>query len=221
LRIIINSYIVKRTIIWDWNGTLLNDRAICLKGINIMLGNRKLPLLTDERYLGIFTFPIREYYSAAGFDFVNEPFEVPAAEFMDHYTALLGEAKLFPDSNTALAHFKNRGFRQFILSAMEQQMLHKSINSYNLAGYLEGVYGIADILAHSKLDRGREMVQMCGIDTTTALFVGDTLHDIEVAEQLGASPVLIGRGHQSLQRLMVNGNIVLPDFAALMNLATS
>ena len=64
------------TILWDWNGTLLDDVEVALAAMNEMLARRGLPLLQGrEPYRDIFTFPVRVYYTAAGLDLSAEPFE--------------------------------------------------------------------------------------------------------------------------------------------------
>ena len=50
------------TIIWDWNGTLLDDLEICIRSMNRMLRERKMPPIDKQLYKNIFTFPVREYY---------------------------------------------------------------------------------------------------------------------------------------------------------------
>ena len=59
-------------IIWDWNGTLLDDKWLCVESINQALQKRNLPELSDDRYMEVFTFPVQEYYKAVGFDFDKE-----------------------------------------------------------------------------------------------------------------------------------------------------
>jgi hypothetical protein len=59
-----------KNIIWDWNGTLLNDITICIKSMNILLKERTLPLISEDKYRDIFTFPVRNYYEQLGFDFL-------------------------------------------------------------------------------------------------------------------------------------------------------
>ena len=56
-------------IIWDWNGTLLNDRWVCVNGINNCLKKRGLSSISEETYKSIFTFPVKDYYKKLGFDF--------------------------------------------------------------------------------------------------------------------------------------------------------
>ena len=62
-------------VVWDWNGTLLDDAEVCLAVMDRMLVRRGLPPIGDmERYREIFTFPVRDYYALAGLDMDAEPF---------------------------------------------------------------------------------------------------------------------------------------------------
>lgn len=204
------------SIIWDWNGTLLNDLEICLSGVNSLLEDRSLPLLTKDRYLQIFTFPVREYYSNAGFDFEKEPFEGPAEEFIQRYEALLPSACLFDDVEETLSFFNQNGYRQFILSAMEQHALNQSVQARGISRFFDGIFGIEDNFAKSKLSRAQNMLKITGINPNEALMIGDTLHDLEVGSAIGARVLLVSRGHQSPDRLKINGNTVLPDLTTLL-----
>ena len=59
-------------IFYDFNGTLLDDTDICVEILNKMLDKRGYKHITKEKYRDIFSFPIKEYYEKAGFDFSNE-----------------------------------------------------------------------------------------------------------------------------------------------------
>lgn len=73
-------------IIWDWNGTLLDDLWLSIKAINIVLNRYQLPEIHEEKYLEIFTFPVIDYYERLGFDFEKQPFTVVGTEFIEEYT---------------------------------------------------------------------------------------------------------------------------------------
>ena len=97
-----------KTVIWDWNGTLLDDLDLSLNSVNILLEERNLPLLTEEKYKSIFTFPVIEYYKAAGFDFDKEPFEVPAKQYVRIYRDGVNTVRLFPDVVDTLTYLKEQ-----------------------------------------------------------------------------------------------------------------
>ena len=54
-------------IIWDWNGTLLDDIDISMEALNQLLEAQHLPLVLEkEEYRRYFQFPVIEYYKKVG-----------------------------------------------------------------------------------------------------------------------------------------------------------
>ena len=93
-------------IIWDWNGTLLDDTWLCVEGINDSLKKRSLQTITKEIYRKVFSFPVEDYYKRLGFDFKKEPFEVAGDEFVAYYAKSFHKVK--PVSYTHLTLPTNR-----------------------------------------------------------------------------------------------------------------
>ena len=62
-------------IVFDFNGTIIDDVDLCLNLLNEMLEVEDLPLVSLEKYKNIFTFPIIEYYKKAGFTFQKHSFK--------------------------------------------------------------------------------------------------------------------------------------------------
>ena len=50
-----------KNVVWDWNGTLLDDVKISVDTINVMLERKHLGKLTVEEYRSIFGFPVKPY----------------------------------------------------------------------------------------------------------------------------------------------------------------
>lgn len=205
------------SVIWDWNGTLLNDLDHCISSINVLLEKRNLPLLDNERYKEVFSFPVRDYYQRIGFDFTKEDFAIPAKEFIDIYDQDIENCGLHDNAAEVLAWFKRQGARQFVLSAMRQSMLETTLKQNKIFGYFEGVAGLNDHYAVSKIDRGRQLINDFGIDKNNAFIIGDTNHDFEVAQQLGMKCILIADGHQSKRRLKKTGANVLQGLKEIIN----
>ena len=81
-------------IIWDWNGTLLDARWLCVEGINNALDKRGLKTINEQMYKDIFSFPVKDYYQKLGFDFSVEPFEIAGDEFVLYYEKHFNRTKL-------------------------------------------------------------------------------------------------------------------------------
>lgn len=206
-----------RGIIWDWNGTLLNDAEMAVATMNGMLAKRGLPLLTIESYKDIFTFPVKEYYQKIGFDFEVEPFEIPALEFIERYNQLVGECSLHNDSVRVLNHFREKGITQLILSAMKQETLDDCLAHYEISHFFDHVSGLDDHYAHSKLENGLTLIKELGLNPEELLLIGDTIHDYEVATEMGCRCILIANGHQSHELLTSTGVLVLSGLKQLLD----
>jgi phosphoglycolate phosphatase len=207
----------KKVIIWDWNGTLLNDTDICVACMNRVLKNRGLELLDEQRYRDIFTFPVKNYYVEAGIDLDKEAFEIPAMEFINLYHENLPLADLFPCVKDVLIEFKNRGYYQAVLSAMEHESLETSLKDKGVFPYFDTITGINDHYAHSKLEIGKELMDTIYFDKTDVLLIGDSLHDLEVADELGIECVLVANGHQSYERLSERAPTVLKELSEVLD----
>lgn len=206
----------KKAIIWDWNGTLLNDTDLCVNCMNSLLENRRLQPLDKERYRNIFTFPVREYYRKAGFDFDEEEFEKPANEFIDLYYENLNKASLFPPVERILNLLKEKGYYQSILSAMEHERLLLSLEDKKVFSYFDSVAGINDHYAHSKLEIGQDLLKKMIFKPAEIILVGDTLHDLNVANELGVEVLLVADGHQSKQRLLAETLNVVDELSEIL-----
>lgn len=204
------------SIIWDWNGTLLNDLDLCITSINTLLEKRKLNVLTHNTYKEVFSFPVKDYYSAIGFDFSKEDFAVPAREFIDLYNAGVPNCSLHTNAKKVLDHIKSKGHKQFVLSAMQEDMLEKTLKHQDIYTYFDGVAGLNHHYATSKIERGEELIAGHDIDKGKTTMIGDTIHDFEVAEELGIHCVLIANGHQSDERLKSTGAPVLNGLDQLL-----
>ncbi|WP_297087038.1 HAD hydrolase-like protein [uncultured Draconibacterium sp.] len=206
------------SIIWDWNGTLLNDLDFCIATINVLLKKRQLNLLDHYSYKEIFSFPVKDYYAAIGFDFSKEDFSIPAREFIELYNSGVDKCSLHTAAIDVLNHFKHKGIKQFVLSAMKQNMLEQTLMQQNIFDYFEGVAGLNDHYAVSKIERGEQLIEKYGIKKEYATIIGDTDHDFEVASQLEIDCILVADGHQSKDRLLQTGATVIDGLQQLKSL---
>lgn len=200
-------------IIWDWNGTLLDDAWLCVEIMNGMLAQRDLPPLTLERYEQIFDFPVMDYYRKLGFDFAVEPFVKLSDEFMATYNRRMRECPLRAGTRDVLATGQRRGITQSILSAMMQDTLNILLDHFALREFFTSVTGLDNHHAAGKLALAQDWIAAQNLPRTAILFVGDTVHDVEVAQALGVDCVYIHSGHHSRERLAAAGVPMLASLA--------
>ncbi|HNW75299.1 MAG TPA: HAD family hydrolase [Bacteroidales bacterium] len=205
-------------ILWDWNGTLLDDPWLCVDVMNGMLKERNLPLRTIDQYREIFDFPVKDYYVTLGFDFDKEPFEEVGLEFIVRYNQRKKEISLHPEAKEVLKEFRDHGFRQFILSAREQQELTQETRDLGVFDFFKGIYGLDDHYANGKTGVGIRLLKETGINPGEVIYVGDTRHDAEVAGEIGVDCILISNGHHTEERLLQCGVPVIGTLKELESL---
>ena len=202
-------------LIWDWNGTLLDDVEISIRSMNQMLEKRGYPLLDKKAYRSVFTFPVRDYYVRAGMKFEEHEWETVAMEFIHNYKANFAATHLHKGAKAILEFFGRRKIRQFILSAMQQDFLNETLSLTGIAGMFEEVVGLNDHFAATKTGNAVRLITDKNMDKHNTLMIGDTIHDFEVAQAAGIRCILIAHGHQSYERLKGTGTPVVQDFDAL------
>ncbi len=208
-------------IIWDWNGTLLDDLDLCLAVINDLLNNRGMKTVSRNTYLDIFGFPVIDYYLKLGFDFSVEPFEDISTEFITAYEAGRLSCPLMDGSTGLLQLLHTNGISQSILSASKKSYLDQAVIDYKVQNYFILVDGLDNHHAAGKLSLAREHLQKLTIPTHSILLIGDTLHDADIAQQLGLRCCLIPKGHHSKQRLEKSTGTIVDSLDILKKLYVS
>lgn len=94
---------------------------------------------------------------------------------------------------------------QYILSAHEQTRLRETVTRYGLQDYFADISGSDNFHGKGKSEHGLELLRHHSIPPESAILVGDTHHDLEVARKLGIRCVLFSGGHISEERLRGSG----------------
>lgn len=190
-----------RHLVWDWNGTLLDDLDLSISIINELLAEHQLPTVDKAQYLEVFDFPVIDYYRRLGFDFDRVSFEVVGAEFIRRYELRRTEAPLHQSVQSTLQTLFDRGFSQSILSAYRQDSLESFLAHFGIRDYFDDIIGSDNVYAHGKIEQGRAWMRERGADPETTLLIGDTRHDLEVANAMNCRCLLIANGHHPRHRL--------------------
>lgn len=192
-----------KTIIWDYNGTIIDDTEISVIAENRMLKERGLKYgYSVEDYRAMFSLPMEDYYRKLGYTFKNESFHDVAKEFNDIYDDLFDQCSLCKGVKEKLTEAEDKGYQNVILSSCEDKKLHEQCITLGIASYFKEIMGIDNLLGGSKIDIGKHWMIRSGVMPDECLYFGDTSADYETAEALGITNIiLVASGHQSYSRL--------------------
>lgn len=210
----------KKLILWDWNGTLLDDIDLCVELLNDMLKNHGYPNRYDiEGYRRIFHFPIIDYYKDAGFDFSKHSFQKLAQCYIDRYEPESQGCSLMPGAMEALELVKSSGAEQTVLSASNKGLLISQIKDRGIFDFFQSILGLEDHYAATKVELGLNYMKGEHIDKQRACMIGDSVHDFEVAKALGVHCVLYAKGHQHRDFLDETGAPIAQSLVEAVRLA--
>jgi len=204
-----------RHIAWDWNGTLMDDVWLSLEVINQLLMRRDMEPISVDRYRTVFGFPLRAYCQRLGFDFESYSFEQLSDEFGELYEARRCECALHIGVDALFKLLLESGCRLSLLSAYGDGKLRELVEFYQLGPYFCHIVGLDNNYGEGKVERGRRCMEDLAWSAGEMLYVGDTLHDFEVAEAMGVDCVLVAAGHQTRERLEAVGCPVVADLDEL------
>lgn len=197
-------------VIWDFNGTIIDDVALGIDSVNKMLAARGLATISGaEEYRRRLRFPIIDYYRDLGFDFEAEPYEKLAHEWVALYNAGADAVQATPGAADAIRTLHEAGVPQIIISASEEKMMIAALDRLGLTEYFDEIIGQDNIYAAGKLASAEEYRARCA--AKNAVVIGDTLHDFEMARALGARCILFVGGHSDENALRKTGAILVED----------
>lgn len=203
-------------VLWDWNGTLLNDLEMNLEIVDVLLSKHSIKTeVSREFYLNNFGFPVSRFYEKMGFDLSKHEFLSLADEYDEEYLKRLRKTELFENTRATLAALSSEGVHQAVISATEHERLVSQVKGYGIEEYFDAVLGTKNHFGNGKTDVAKEWLKNSGADPKRTVFIGDTLHDFECSKAIGCACFLIARGHNSKEKLLESGCEVFDDISQI------
>ncbi len=196
-----------KTILWDFNGTIIDDVQLCVDIENKMAKERgMIKVLSVEEYKDLFCFPVIDYYYKVGYTFQNETYDDISVEWGALYDAEEDRYVLTEGFTEVIRRSIEKGWKNVILSASEQTKLIRQCRMLGIYDFFDEILGTDNLYGGSKVKIAEKWMERTGTDPRDCMFIGDTLHDEETARAIGIRDItLVTTGHQS-ERQLRKGN---------------
>lgn len=205
-----------KNILWDWNGTILNDTPVAFEATNILLEKYGYPTITLEYYRDNIDTPIVNFYSKI-FDLNKHDMQMLDDEWGVLYNQLSDKIRLHKGVKELLRFFAAENCNQVVLSAFRTEEITKYARKFSVEKYFEDILGTQNIVMESKTMRGRRYMKEHKFAPEQTLYIGDTVHDCDTALALEVDCVLFSGGQQSPNLLQQCGVPVFDSFAEIKN----
>jgi phosphoglycolate phosphatase-like HAD superfamily hydrolase len=209
-------------LVWDWNGTLLNDLELVVSATNTVfatLGGR--PVTAEEHRLH-FRRPVADFYaSVLGRAVDADEFDQLDAIFHDAYRAGLTTCALADDAADAMRSWPGT---QSLLSMWFHEDLVPAVTAFGLDGRFSRVDGVRVTPGGDRAYKSGHLashLESLGIEGRNTVLIGDSIDDADAAESVGAAAVLYTGGFTHRDRLHASGRPVADTLSEAVALAAT
>lgn len=193
-------------LVWDWNGTLLNDFDLTIAATNAMLASYGARPVTREEHRRLFRRPIVDYYAEILARPIG-PAEFATLDRLFHaeYDKGLAQCALVAGAVEAMTEWAATG-TQSLLSMWFHDQLVPMVTRLGLAGHFTRIDGLrTGVGGGGKTEHLVRHLDALGMAGADCVVIGDTLDDADAAAAVGARCVLVSGGFTDTDRLAATG----------------
>lgn len=201
------------TIIFDWSGTLSDDRQMVYQANMLIRRQHGKPLEDFESFLATIKMTAPEAFAALGIPGTDEELQ----ELYEKTLCRVKEQGIHPvaysDADATLSHLTSSGVRTAVLSSHPKDHVRSEAQMFGLEGHFHHIVGDSQDKA-----AGIALVaERLGSNKSETIYIGDTVYDIRAAKSAGVASAGIATGYMNPVRLMMEEPDML--FYSLADLA--
>jgi phosphoglycolate phosphatase-like HAD superfamily hydrolase len=202
-------------VVWDWNGTLLNDNHAVLAAVNEVCAGFGRPGLNWGEWQAAYARPMRVSYEQILQRALDEE-EWARVDKLYHerYDALLHTCELASGTLDVLRACTDSGRTQSLLSMWFHARLTPTVEQYGLTTYFTRVDGLSgDVGGGSKAESLVRHLEAQQLDPASVVLIGDVVDDGLAAQAAGTQCVLVSTGAMTTEALEATGAPVTDSIA--------
>ena len=193
--------------VWDWNGTLLDDNHAVLAAVNEVCAGFGRADLTWAEWQAAYARPMRlSYEQILERALDDEEWTRVDKLYHERYDALLHTCALATGVQDALRLCLDNGRTQSLLSMWFHSRLTPTVEDFGLTRYFTRIDGLADAVGGgSKADSLIRHLEFQNLDPADVVLIGDVVDDADAARAAGANSILVSTGAMARSALEATG----------------
>ncbi|MDP1997017.1 MAG: HAD-IA family hydrolase [Gallionella sp.] len=203
-------------IVFDWDGTVMDSTAVIAGSIQAACRDLGLAIPGDEAARHVIGLGLVQALRHAVPDAPESMYEPLVARYRHHFLAQDQAIPLFDGARETIAELHDAGYRLGVATGKSRAGLDRALESTGMKQYFHATR-TAD-LTFSKPDPAMlfELMDELAVSTGRMLMIGDTTHDVQMAQNAGVDAVAIGHGAHPAEQLRALAPLALvQDFAGL------
>ncbi len=188
-------------IVFDWDGTLMDSTATIVKCIQAAAKDLGLPIPSREQASHVIGLGMGEAMQVAMPNLDPKVYPRIMERYRYHYLAKDHELTMFDGVNEMLQDLSQQGYFLAVATGKSRVGLNRSLNAAGLLSTFDATRCADETFSKPHPAMLQELTRELGQDLRRTVMIGDTTHDLMMAQNAGSSGIAVEYGAHPLEQL--------------------
>lgn len=181
-------------IVFDWDGTLMDSTSTIVKCIQAAARDLGLPIPHDSAAAHVIGLGLHEAMQAAMPDIDPAYYPRMAERYRYHYLSRDHEMALFAGVQEMLLDLSQQAYFLAVATGKSRVGLNRSLNTFKLLSLFDATRCADETFSKPHPAMLQELTRELGQDMKRTVMIGDTSHDLLMANNAGAAGIAVEYG---------------------------
>ncbi|MDD4963499.1 MAG: HAD-IA family hydrolase [Gallionella sp.] len=203
-------------IVFDWDGTLMDSTAVISGSIQAACRDLYLPIPTDEMARHVIGLGLEQALSYAVPTLTDAMRPALVARYRHHFLSQDSAIPLFDQAHETILSLHQAGYLLAVATGKSRLGLDRALETTQLHPYFHATRTADQTFSKPHPAMLLEIMTELDVSPERTLMIGDTSHDILLAQNAGVDVVAVGHGaHSGEDLLKLNPIALVNDFVTL------
>lgn len=203
-------------IVFDWDGTVMDSTAVIAGSIQAACRDLDLPVPSDgdaRHVIGLGLVQALRHAVPAAPEAMYEPL---AERYRHHFLAQDTAIPLFAGARETIAELHEAGYQLGVATGKSRAGLDRALDSSGMRGYFHATRTADQTFSKPHPAMLFELMDELAVSAGRTLMIGDTTHDVQLAQNAGVDALAVGHGaHPAAQLRELEPLALVENFAGL------
>lgn len=181
-------------IVFDWDGTLMDSTAAIVKSIQAAAYDLGLPVPDNHAAAYVIGLGLQEALKMAMPDLEPKHYPRMIERYRHHYLSRDHDLTLFDGVREMLDDLSQRGYLMAVATGKSRLGLNRSLSESGLASLFDATRCADETFSKPHPAMLQELTAQLRQDMARTVMIGDTTHDLLMANNAGASGIAVHYG---------------------------
>ena len=183
---------------FDWDGTLFDSTALIVQAIQNAVADVGVAVPSKEQAAWVIGMGLQDAIAHIGRDIPKLKIPVVMTRYLYHYSKLQDQVSLFDGTLDMLRDLKNQGFYLAVATGKSRRGLNEALAQADLKQFFDATRTADETAGKPNPLMLHELMDELEVSPQATLMIGDTTHDLQLAQNARTHSVAVSYGAHAL-----------------------